>query len=208
MRRLSLIFVTNHVDNAFWVLPCLCNLDDIKAVTIMLGQCDNHSRAALAGLVLSASLAVLALPARAVTLGDIPFVQTTTVEPGSFSESLVFDVLSEGTTFASVQSFDMTAGSSFLLHIPSLDVSLHDAGGTMLASVSGSPVSFASAIGAGTYRLDIGGVATGLSGGFFTVGLSAVASPVVPVPEPGVWMTLAGGLAVLVALRRSRRSLR
>jgi hypothetical protein len=159
----------------------------------------------LPGLILAASLAVSAMPAHAVALGDTPFVSTTTVAPGSFSESLVFDVLSEGTTFASVQSFDMTAGSAFLLHIPSLDVSLYDTGGAMLASASGSPVSFASALGAGTYRLDVGGVATGLAGGFFTVGLSAVASPVVPIPEPEVWMTLAGGLAILAALRRSRR---
>jgi hypothetical protein len=202
----SLIFVTKRGENGYWVFICVPLFHSFEVRNIMHGQCDNRSIPSLAGCVFSAFLAASAMPAHALVLGDAPAVQTTTVAPGSFSESLTFELLSAATTFASVQSFDMAAGSSFLLQIPRLDVSLHDAGGTMLSGASGSPVSFASALGSGTYRLDIAGVATGLAGGFFTVGLSAVASPVAAIPEPESWLMLAAGLAMLAAMRRLRRS--
>ena len=136
--------------------------------------------------------------------GTLEFVAST-VEPGAFSDTVLF-TLPDATSLAATA---VTNNLLSLLGITDAKLSLYfDNAGpdTLIGSfdfdgTTGSrPVTFTPTTGAGNYYYLITGLATGSSGGFYSL-----SSTTLPVPEPRTWsLALSGLLAAGLVARRRR----
>ena len=125
---------------------------------------------------------------------------TPTIPAGAFSDSWTFSLSGGPNTFVGIFSSVFTLSTGLL---SPLSITLHGPGGAMPWSVStsvgsyGAQLSFFSAtLPSGPYHLDISGVATHLA----TYSVDLVAS----VPEPGQWLMLFAGIALIGTIVRRR----
>ncbi len=149
--------------------------------------------------------------AKTIELGDLhaggSYSFTDAVTFGeSFTEYVGFNLDSTSQVRSFIKSFDMSIFSFDLLGVDNFSATLQDLGTggfQNVASFTGSPISFDDLLGPGQYRIQLGGVGSGLFGGLFRGSLQVAA-----VPEADVWvMLLVGFVAVLHQLRRKQRVL-
>lgn len=162
-------------------------------------------------LVGIATAGVITGSALAQTTTDLGTLSSTPVEQSEFFPS--------GSSFADIFNFSMPTGEhmfqgsagSFMpegtsveaTHVSNLSLSVFDASGSELGSVTssnGTTINMSGVLTEGTYSLKISGLADGELGGGYQFSVSAA-------PEPAEWMMLLAGLVVVTFMARRRSSL-
>lgn len=164
--------------------------------------------------LLKRSLAV-ALAASAAWIGSAH--ATTTYDAGILSPSVYQEAefySTGGVSFADVCNFTVGTEYDTVLvqgisyspdgvsggHVSNLTLSLFDAEGAQVGtwtSTDGSLIDQSGVLAAGSYSLQISGLADGAAGGGYQFSVAAV-------PEPAEWMMLLAGLAVLGFIARRK----
>ena len=148
----------------------------------------------------------LSVGAQATTfnIGSLPIapaVYTNTASvSGSFTDiyNFVFPALG-----ATASGSAVSINISPILTIENITVSIFDSNNTLIAagpSGSSSVLFDVPLLAGGSYFYSISGMATGQSGGFYSFIASAA-----PIPEPGTYALMLGGLAGLAFLVKRRR---
>ena len=157
-------------------------------------------------LLLSSCLLSLSAVAQAATfnIGSLPiapavYTNTSNVS-GSFSDiyNFVFSALG-----ATASGSAVSINISPILSIENVNVSIFDSANTLIASgpLGSSSVIFDIALIPGaSYFYSVTGTAVGQSGGFYSFLASAA-----PIPEPGTYALMLGGMAVVAFMVKRRR---
>jgi len=156
-------------------------------------------------LLAAAAISVLALGANATTVdwgvhGDLE-VAAILDDPGVIDDIINFSI--PGTS--NLTSTTVANNLMTVLNIDSGMVSLFDSSSTLLGSYSfdgttGSTWHTITNLSPGDYYYEITGMATGSSGGFYSI-----SSTISPVPEPETYALLLAGLGVVGSLYRRRK---
>lgn len=118
---------------------------------------------------------------------------------GSFLDKINFALGGDSAGSFGAGPLNFSVGHAPILNISNLSMSLFDSSANHL----GSGLDFTlSSLSAGSYYLQVTGVANGAFGGIYAGGID-----VSPVPEPGVWSSLMAGLAMLGFMAYRRRQL-
>jgi len=139
------------------------------------------------------------------TVSATPYVNfVTTSAPGSFLDVYQFDIApGSWAAGASVENHPLSISTPVnlsILNVSGLSFSIFDDVNQVVAS---SSTAYSGIATPGTYRAEVSGVTTGLSGGAYSLALAVVA-----VPEADTWALFAAGLGmVAVAYSRRRKAL-
>jgi len=142
--------------------------------------------------------AISAAEANTYNVGPLtatPYLNTTTVSAGPFSDHYNFSVAADSTGVGSVINIPLTLNSAEILDISGVSLSVFDSTSARLAS--GTNLSFSAAV--GSYYALITGTADGSGGGAYTLALA-----IQPVPLPPALWLLGSGLLGLLGLASRR----
>ena len=137
------------------------------------------------------------------SVGNLPQAQPYTFSAGrngSFEDAFDFSLTTTADLVAAVSVLNMDLGNVPILQISNPVLSLY--GAASPNPIATAPLNLSlPGLGVGDYVVKFAGIADGLSGGNYVLGIySAVA---MPIPEPGQWaMFLVGLAAVLVVFRK------
>jgi MYXO-CTERM domain-containing protein len=139
------------------------------------------------------------------TISSTPIQQTEFFPSGSsFADIFNFSIAADQHTFlGSAGSFTPEGTSAEATHVSNLTLSVFDASGSEVGSVTssnGTTINLSGVLTEGTYSLKISGVADGSLGGGYQFSVSAA-------PEPAGWAMLLAGLVVVTFMARRRASL-
>ena len=130
------------------------------------------------------------------TLTTTPYTNAAMVSPGTFTDIYTFAIGALPTAVASTVSLDLgVPGTPFnFLHITGLTLSLYDSSNFFLGS---APLNLTATLSPGNYEMRVSGLADGTSGGGYGFAIAAI-------PEPGQWLMLLAGIAMLGVMVRRR----
>lgn len=131
-----------------------------------------------------------------------PYVQTF-ARNGSFLDEFSFTTSTILDWAASFSPLNLDLGSTHILSISGSNLSLFNNTNLVTPIQSGASALHVSNLVSGNYTLRVSGVADGVSGGNYLMGLYSVQAA--PVPEPAEWMLMGIGMMGL-AIWRARRS--
>lgn len=131
-----------------------------------------------------------------------PYINFAVTPDGEFNDIWNFTISSTSSGATSVTNHQMILGTSAVLDIPDLKMSIYYEGA--LLSTTGSGVSaFSTHVLPGSYHAIITGNSTGLSGGAYIMSVTASPAPAL-VPVPAAAWLLGSGLIGLVAVARRK----
>ena len=133
------------------------------------------------------------------TLGATPYSNFQTMSTGPFTDTYNFTVGALPTIISSSVSLELSFPGSPLniFHITGLAMNLFTAGDSFISGTSGSPSSLTATLSPGNYYMKLTGTADGVSGGAYSFAIAAI-------PEPGQWLMLLAGIAMLGMMVRRR----
>ena len=136
------------------------------------------------------------------TLTSAAYVNSQTLPVGSFLDTYNFSIGALPTALSSSVSIDLGgSGMPYFLHISGLVLKLYDSGNNLLGtSLTGSPTFLNATLATGAYYMTVGGTADGSSGGAYLFSIAAI-------PEPGQWLMLLAGVAMLGVMVRRRAAI-
>lgn len=139
------------------------------------------------------------------TIGTTPTILTNFVPVGSFLDNIQFDLGSLGSVGGSATPINVSFGPLSILGLSFTSGTIYSGviggGGSAVGSFSSGPggvLSFSGALAPlGTYFAELTGTGTGVSGGSYAFAIAAI-------PEPGQWLMLLAGIAMLGVMVRRR----